>query len=257
MTATTPATRTTTRTRADGERSRRAILLAATRLATTEGLDRLSIADLAAHVGMSKSGLYAHFRSKEELQLATIDEAEAIFDEVVVAPMRGASGDPGGPRPRRSASSTISGAGSSLVAASSPAPRPSSSRAPGRSRTGSPPSTGAGGRTSSTTCGSPATPATCRATRTSTRSSSRSTPTCSTPTRPSRSAAIRPSSIAPPRRCGDDWGRPSERADPRSRALSSLARDHEAADHLDQAVRTGIHVQAPAGARARRRPRTR
>jgi AcrR family transcriptional regulator len=75
------------RHRADGERSRRVILEAATRLATVEGLDRLSIGDLAAHIGMSKSGLYAHFRSKEELQLATIDTAEEIFDEVVVGPM--------------------------------------------------------------------------------------------------------------------------------------------------------------------------
>jgi AcrR family transcriptional regulator len=75
------------RSRADGERSRRAILEAAARLATVEGLDRLSLGDLAAHLGMSKSGLYAHFRSKEELQLATIDTAEAIFDDVVVRPM--------------------------------------------------------------------------------------------------------------------------------------------------------------------------
>ncbi len=83
------------RQRSDGERSRRAILEAATRLATTEGLDRLSIGELAAHIGMSKSGLYAHFRSKEELQLATIDAAEAIFDDVVVAPAQ--SAEPGIP----------------------------------------------------------------------------------------------------------------------------------------------------------------
>ena len=73
------------RTRSDGARSRRLILDAAARLATVEGLDRLSIGDLAAHIGMSKSGLYAHFGSKEELQLATIDRAEEIFDDVVVA----------------------------------------------------------------------------------------------------------------------------------------------------------------------------
>src|SRR3954453_4939529 len=83
------------RTRSDGERSRRAILDAAARLATVEGLDRLSIGDLAAHIGISKSGLYAHFRSKEELQLATIDRAEAIFDEVVVA--AAAAAEPGIP----------------------------------------------------------------------------------------------------------------------------------------------------------------
>jgi AcrR family transcriptional regulator len=81
------------RTRSDGERSRRAILDAAARLATVEGLDRLSIGDLAAHIGISKSGLYAHFRSKEELQLATIDRAEAIFDEVVTEPA--AAAEPG------------------------------------------------------------------------------------------------------------------------------------------------------------------
>jgi AcrR family transcriptional regulator len=78
------------RTRSDGERSRRVILDAAARLATVEGLDRLSIGDLAAHIGISKSGLYAHFRSKEELQIATIDRAEEIFDEVVVAAASGA-----------------------------------------------------------------------------------------------------------------------------------------------------------------------
>jgi AcrR family transcriptional regulator len=76
----------TRRPRADGERSRRAILDAAARLATVEGLDGLSIGRLADHVGMSKSGLYAHFGSKEELQLATIEAANAIFVEDVVAP---------------------------------------------------------------------------------------------------------------------------------------------------------------------------
>jgi AcrR family transcriptional regulator len=75
------------RTRSDGERSRGRILEAAAQLATVQGLDRLSVGELAAHIGMSKSGLYAHFRSKEELQLATIDAAEAIFDEAVIAPM--------------------------------------------------------------------------------------------------------------------------------------------------------------------------
>jgi AcrR family transcriptional regulator len=81
-----PTSPTSRKTRSDGDRTRRAILEAATQLATLEGLDRLSIGELAAQIGMSKSGLYAHFGSKEELQLATIDAAEAIFDEVVVAP---------------------------------------------------------------------------------------------------------------------------------------------------------------------------
>src|SRR5262249_57337303 len=50
------------------------------------GLDGLSIGDLAAEVGMSKSGLYAHFKSKEELELATIETAAAVFDREVLRP---------------------------------------------------------------------------------------------------------------------------------------------------------------------------
>jgi AcrR family transcriptional regulator len=80
------------RRRADGERSRRTILEAAARLATVEGLEGLSISRLADHVGMSKSGLYAHFGSKEELQLATIETASAIFAAEVVEPALAAEG---------------------------------------------------------------------------------------------------------------------------------------------------------------------
>jgi AcrR family transcriptional regulator len=72
--------------RADGLRSRGAILDAAARLATVEGLEGLSIGRLADHIGMSKSGLYAHFGSKEELQLATVETAKAIFRDDVIAP---------------------------------------------------------------------------------------------------------------------------------------------------------------------------
>lgn len=71
--------------RSDGERSRRKILDAAAKLATTEGLEGLSIGRLADHIGMSKSGLYAHFGSKEELQLATIETAGEIFATEVTA----------------------------------------------------------------------------------------------------------------------------------------------------------------------------
>jgi AcrR family transcriptional regulator len=73
------------RKRSDGERTFQSIVNAAAALATTEGLHGLSIGRLAEHVGISKSGLYAHFRSKEELQLATIDAAADIFDREVVA----------------------------------------------------------------------------------------------------------------------------------------------------------------------------
>ena len=72
--------------RSDGESSRRAILDAAARLATVEGIDGLSIGGLAKSIGMSKSGLYAHFGSKAELQLATVVWAEEVVDAEVVRP---------------------------------------------------------------------------------------------------------------------------------------------------------------------------
>ena len=74
------------RTRSDGERSRNAILREAAQLATVEGIAGLSIGRLAEAVGMSKSGLFAHFGSKEELQLATIETASALFTEQVIEP---------------------------------------------------------------------------------------------------------------------------------------------------------------------------
>jgi AcrR family transcriptional regulator len=80
------STRTQRKPRADGQRSRRTILDAAAKLATIEGLEGLSIGRLAEHIGMSKSGLYAHFGSKEELQLATIATAAEIFAADVIAP---------------------------------------------------------------------------------------------------------------------------------------------------------------------------
>ena len=72
--------------RADGARTRAAILRTAAALATTDGLEGLSIGHLADAIGMSKSGLYAHFGSKQELQLATVEEAERILDDEVVQP---------------------------------------------------------------------------------------------------------------------------------------------------------------------------
>ncbi len=72
--------------RADGERTRSAILRTAASLASVEGLEGLSIGNLAAATGISKSGLYAHFGSKQELQLATVEEAERILNEEVVRP---------------------------------------------------------------------------------------------------------------------------------------------------------------------------
>ena len=73
-----------------GQRTRQAILDVAARLATEEGLEPLSIGRLAHAAGMSKSGLFAHFGSKEELQLATVDHAASIFVREVIAPARSA-----------------------------------------------------------------------------------------------------------------------------------------------------------------------
>ena len=71
-----------------GERTRHAILERAAALATEEGLEPLSIGRLAEATGLSKSGLFAHFGSKEELQLATVDHAAARFVAEVIAPAR-------------------------------------------------------------------------------------------------------------------------------------------------------------------------
>src|SRR3954447_20400646 len=80
------ADRPARRRRSDGERTRNAILREAAQLATVEGINGLSIARLAAAVGMSKSGLFAHFGSKEELQLATVAHADTIFATQVIDP---------------------------------------------------------------------------------------------------------------------------------------------------------------------------
>jgi len=74
------------RPRADGQRTRGAILRAAASLATVDGLEGLSIGNLATAIGMSKSGLYAHFGTKQDLQLATVAEAERILTEEVITP---------------------------------------------------------------------------------------------------------------------------------------------------------------------------
>lgn len=63
-----------------------AILAEAARLATVDGLQGLSIGGLATALGMSKSGLYAHFGSKHDLQLATIGSARETFTAEVFVP---------------------------------------------------------------------------------------------------------------------------------------------------------------------------
>jgi len=83
----TPATTSSTdRRRLRGERTRQAILSHASRLASAEGLEAVSLQRLAGDLGISKSGLFAHFGSKEELQLATVAEAARVFTQEVIKP---------------------------------------------------------------------------------------------------------------------------------------------------------------------------
>jgi AcrR family transcriptional regulator len=76
-----------------GEATRARIIQRALELATRVGLEGLSIGDLAQDLGLSKSGLFAHFGSKEQLQLDVLDAAAELFRAVVFdAVMRGAVG---------------------------------------------------------------------------------------------------------------------------------------------------------------------
>jgi AcrR family transcriptional regulator len=72
--------------RVRGDKTRHAILARAMQIASTEGLEGLSLGQLAADLGMSKSGLFAHFGSKEELQLKTLRAARRIFHDGAVRP---------------------------------------------------------------------------------------------------------------------------------------------------------------------------
>ncbi len=69
-----------------GEDTRQAIVEEALQLVSTVGLDKLTIGALASATGMSKSGLFAHFKSKEQLQLQVLEEARRRYIEVVVRP---------------------------------------------------------------------------------------------------------------------------------------------------------------------------
>lgn len=69
-----------------GEETRRKILEAGVRLASVQGLSSMSLSMLAAAVEMSKSGLFAHFQSKDILLVAVVDLAERMFEERVIRP---------------------------------------------------------------------------------------------------------------------------------------------------------------------------
>src|SRR5215470_17189662 len=67
-------------------KTRQEILALAADLASAEGLEGLTIGRLAAELRMSKTGIFAHFGSKEELQLATVDRAKEVFLDRVLQP---------------------------------------------------------------------------------------------------------------------------------------------------------------------------
>ncbi|MER6472661.1 TetR/AcrR family transcriptional regulator [Streptomyces collinus] len=70
-----------------GNRTRQLVLGRTVEIASMEGLDALSVGRLATELGLSKSGVFALFGSKEGLQLATVREAERVFAERVLRPV--------------------------------------------------------------------------------------------------------------------------------------------------------------------------
>ena len=79
-------TKTIVPRRGRGLRTRTAILRRAVHIASAEGLEGLTVGRLADDLGMSKSGLFAHFGSKEELQLATVEMARQVFIDQITRP---------------------------------------------------------------------------------------------------------------------------------------------------------------------------
>src|SRR5262245_13406932 len=70
-----------------GEQTRAAILDEALKIASRLGLEGLTIGSLADATGMSKSGLFAHFGSREDLQLAVLEHAAQRYGEMVFVPV--------------------------------------------------------------------------------------------------------------------------------------------------------------------------
>src|SRR5271154_3833979 len=76
-----------------GKQTRQRVLAVALKISAREGLAALTIGRLAKQVGMSKSGLFEHFQSKQALELATLEAAREVFANAVLLP---AQGDRGG-----------------------------------------------------------------------------------------------------------------------------------------------------------------
>jgi AcrR family transcriptional regulator len=94
------------RSREEAAETRRQIVDTAVAVASTDGLEGLTIGRLADEIGMSKSGLLGHFGTKEALQLAAFEEASEIFTREVWA--RAAGEAPGLPRLRAAVEAWVS-----------------------------------------------------------------------------------------------------------------------------------------------------
>lgn len=88
--------RESTNRRSDGEQTHAEILDHAVRLASIEGVNSITLGRLAEQTGFSKSGVYAHFGSRERLQMEIIEAAEQIFQREVI--QRGLDAPEGLPR---------------------------------------------------------------------------------------------------------------------------------------------------------------
>ena len=71
-----------------GKQTKQQILATALQMATESSLNDLTIGGLAVATGMSKSGLFGHFNSKEQLQLDVLSHAQIVFKEIVTDPVR-------------------------------------------------------------------------------------------------------------------------------------------------------------------------
>ncbi len=74
------------RRRSDGEQTHQTILDRAVKLASIEGVNQITLGRLAQATGVSKSGVYAHFKSKERLQMEIIEAASEIYEREVISP---------------------------------------------------------------------------------------------------------------------------------------------------------------------------
>jgi AcrR family transcriptional regulator len=84
--------------RARGDLTRRRAARAAADIATTHGLDSISVGELAKVTGLSKSGILTVFSTREAIQIAAVAEARRVYLEAVISPAWGAT--PGAPRLR-------------------------------------------------------------------------------------------------------------------------------------------------------------